>query len=461
MRKKKPSQAEKLYRKTTDKISAQIDDAGNFVPTREPVGKKPPPVFYDAASGKFWLLQRGEYQKLDKASIKLQFQLQGVLANQETRNGLALWERAIAEGQRDRQVDYAGPLAGYQAGPITVAGGRRLLVTKGFDLIESDATVGFQFLGKYLVALLGPMQITYFLLWLKFARKALVDRTFAPGQFLVLCGPAASGKSFCQWLITQALTGRQADPWQFMIGDTRWNDDLCQAEHLAIEDKAGSFDMRARLAFGAAIKDLAAVEQTMVRARFMSACQFSIFKRASASVNDGAEQLIWFPPLAEHLTDKLMMFHCTEAAKKVLFEDRKKNQRLALKELPGLLAHVDELEVPDGMKDRRYGVKAFIHPYISEILTAASPENRLDELITDAIFAPRKLVIWEGSSEKLKQELMQSDYRFSVEGLLRFPGACGTFLARLAKHEPGRFASRMQEGRKIWTIQARPKEGLL
>jgi hypothetical protein len=296
------------------------------------------------------------------------------------------------------------------------------------------------------------------LLWLKFARESLMNHSFRPGQFVVFCGPTQSGKSLIQSIITLCLGGRVADPWRYMTDRTPFNGDLCQSEHLAIDDKGSSFDIRMRLRFGMAIKDIAAVSLTSLHAKGRQAITLRLFKRGTFSCNNEAENIMVLPPIDEHLQDKIMIFKCSRAD---VDEDKLKVWRRIKAELPGFLHYVDCCPLSKGLADCRYGVKSWCHPEILDILEGFSPERRLDELVTEIVFdADARRAEWAGSADALERQLYNSPLCFSVQNLLRFPTAAGVYLARLVEKFPDRYSKRKSSGRTIWTIKRLKEEGL-
>jgi hypothetical protein len=421
-----------------------------------PPQKAEPKLYCDLRRGNYLFPCGDKFIPLPASSCKRQLQMQGIPVDDQGPNGLRIWERALSAAEMERNVDYAGPLAGYQAGPLEVSGGK-ILVTTGFKMVEADSKVEADWLEKFTAQLLGDAQLRYFMLWLKFARETLREGSFRPGHFVAFCGPTACGKSLVQSIITLALSGRVADPWRYMSGATPFNGDLCQAEHLCIDDKAGSFDIRKRLAFGTAIKDVSAVTMTSLHAKGCQAMTLRLYKRCTFSLNDEAENIMALPPMDDHLRDKVMLFKCERAE---VEDDKTKVWRRIVKELPGFLHWVDNTGCPKALADSRYGVKAFAHPDLLEALEGFSPERRMNDLIDDIIFEDSRVKEFEGTAEALEKQLRNSPFHFAIDNLLKFPTACGVYLARLRKHFPDRFTSRKVSGRTIWTITKRKTEGL-
>ena len=106
------------------------------------------------------------------------------------------------------------------------------------------------------------IQLQYFYSWLKLSLEHLRARInnpnespgFFPGQALALVGEKHAAKSLTQAIITELLGGRCARPYQAMLGNTAFNADWFEAEHLCIEDEAPSTELRTRRKLGVGIK---------------------------------------------------------------------------------------------------------------------------------------------------------------------------------------------------------------
>jgi hypothetical protein len=130
-------------------------------------------------------------------------------------------EALVTSIQNSSDVDYAGPLAGYDTG-IYMIHGKRVLVRDSPKLMVP--TEGkFPVIGQLLNAMLGCEQRKYFDGWLKIAVESLYQHEHRTGQALVLAGPPVSGKSLLQQLITVALGGRAGKPYRYMTKGSAFN----------------------------------------------------------------------------------------------------------------------------------------------------------------------------------------------------------------------------------------------
>jgi hypothetical protein len=99
--------------------------------------------------------------------------------------------------------------------------------------------------------------------WLKESFEAITTMAKRQSLVLVLAGDPDCGKSFIQeFIITPTLGGRRIDPFKVASGQTRFNGELNEAEHLMIQDAAAKKDMASRQLLGDYIKQIAANNST-------------------------------------------------------------------------------------------------------------------------------------------------------------------------------------------------------
>lgn len=421
----------------------------------KPKDQKLPEIHFDLRSGAYWLRNGGRYLKLADSDVKIHFMHAGFFWSQEDEDtGMKAGERVLVKAQLDKWVDYAGPLAGHKQGVFQTPGGSRILVTEAprFEFPRTKGDEEWPFIEKFLFTLLGDEQAKRFMLWLKFSRLSLATGDFRPGQLVVLAGPARCGKSFLQWLVTQALGGRCAAPYRYMVGETSFNADLATAEHLAIEDVAASTDIRARRKFGAAIKEFTVCAELSVHGKGKQAITLPTFRRLTLSVNEEAENLMIVPPMDASLADKVMLFKCQDATA-VLSEERRDNAKRVMDDMPAFCAALAKLPCPPRLRCPRFGVVAYHHPELVQLLTASEPHLQLLELVDQIIFKKSEEP-WTGSAHDLELELRESSFNFAVDRLLYFSGACGTYLGRLKSKSNGRVNGMQSNGKTRWAITA-------
>ena len=409
-------------------------------------------AFYDAGRKCYWVENaRGTWMEVNETSLRRRLRGAGLRLKAAEGELLSEVNAKLIEIQDHCDLAYAGPLAGHRSGPIEISG-NRILVTSSPKLIEPQKGEW-----KMLSGILDNLLIDgdydqrdYVLGWLKVSYEALRARVLRPGQAMVLAGPKNCGKSLLQTLFTEILGGRCAKPYRYMSGGTPFNAELFGAEHLMIEDEHSSTDIRARRALGSHIKQLTVNQTQSCHDKGRRAVTLTPFWRVSISVNDEPEAMMVLPPMSDSendsLSDKLFLLRAMKAAMPMPTEEH--NQRTAfwqqlVSELPAFLHFLESSQIPDQLRDGRFGVKTWHHPKLLAALNALAPETRLLALIDEELFSEEKVAegvtiaekreLWRGTAEQLERRLFASDFKIEAQRLLTFPTATGTYLGRLAK----------------------------
>jgi hypothetical protein len=272
-----------------------------------PAGAEQYKVYYDGNSGAFLIPNaRRSWVRGSEQAVRQFLQAEHGVSSDRGNEIVSPIVRTLVEIRRDLSVSYAGKLAGHMAG-LVEQNGELILVTDSPRLMEPNQEE-FPTIKKFLDGLLEEQRI-YFDCWMKIGVESLRSSLIRPGQAIVLAGPKNCGKSVLQnQVITPALGGRSAKPYQFMSGATTFNGNLFEAEHLMIEDDVGSFDIRARRHFGAYLKQFTANEGVQHHAKNRQAMTLKPFWRVSISCNDEPESLMILPPIDESLSDKVIIF---------------------------------------------------------------------------------------------------------------------------------------------------------
>ena len=341
--------------------------------------------------------------------------------------------------QTSRFINYAGPLAGHPRG-IHETNGFRILATSNPKIIQARAG-GWPTLQAVIAGLLtdpevGQAQVTIFLIWLKFARQALVGNRRRPGQVLALAGPRGCGKTLLIEIIEAALGGRRANPYPYFSWRTSFNGDLAGAELLAVDDDAGSSDIRARRHLAANIKSNLFAGAVRIEGKNKTAFTFKPCWRMVIAVNDEPEALLVLPPLSEDIIDKIILFRCHK--RPLPMPAHTQDQREAffsqlMAEIPAMLAWLEAWEIPTEFTEERCGVRFFHHPAIVAALRELSPEGQLLALIDTAAHSGALPLPWTGTAAELKTILTHDPQtsRDAEKLLGSWAAAAGSYLARL------------------------------
>ncbi len=384
-------------------------------------------------------------------------------------------DRVLVHINRHRSVDYAASLAGWNAGVYDMGGGR-VIVRDSPRLIQPAEgkwpTIAGLIYG--LLKLLGCDQVPHFMAWLKTAYESLLNGTCKPGQAVIFCGDADSGKSRLQHnIITPLIGGRNADPKSYFFGRTDFNAELIGSEHLLIEEIPAITRYDDRNAFGERIKEVVVNDTARLHKKNRDAFTVSIWQRLTISLND--DQMRALPPMTTGLMDKLMLFQ-TQRAPAEFWEQfagapdpRAAFREAIARELPAFAYDLLLWEIPPAIRGRRFGVSAFHNLDLLEELFESEPECLLLDMIDRELFGnPARRdpsAQWEGGAidleNYLKADEMKNTVMHQARKLLSFEQACCQNLAKLRKRFPHRVQKPDRKGenreRRVWRIFPPPR----
>jgi hypothetical protein len=256
--------------------------------------------------------------------------------------------------------------------------------------------------------------------------------------------------------MTELFGCRFAKPYEWLIGEEKWNDDMLGAEHLMIEDDASSTDYRSRKSFGIKLKGLVANQTQMLKRRFADAVPVRTFGRVTITLNEEPESLAVMPPIDESLSDKIIFVRARRAT--FPFDDDNLEARAAFRsrissELPAFVEFLQRFEIPSDMRDQRYGIKGYQEESLMRDLNELTDEEELLALIDRCDIWSLGSSAWTGTAADLQALLKELDETGRVKELLRFSTACGVFLQRIKRAHPDRVADDRSGGKtREWTI---------
>lgn len=426
-------------------IAPPVDEEPEAEPeTHDPVKR----FFYDGS--RYYLDTYREFVPMDQKSVSRH--MKGwTLDREET-------DIALCQIQTGQYINFAGPLAGHPRGLHNV-GGSKLLATVSPVIIKAKAG-SWDTLRAVVEGLLddpdtGKAQVETFLAWLKIARESLVTNRRRPGQAIALAGPRGSGKSLLIDITEAALGGRRANPYPYFTGRTNFNGDLAGAELLAVDDEAGSTDIRSRRALAANIKSCLFSGAVRIEGKNKTAFTFRPCWRMLLALNDEPEALLVLPPITEDIFDKITLFRCHKRPLPMAahtLEEREAFFAKLISELPGLLSWLESWEIPAEITEERCGVRWLHHPAILAALHELSPEGQLINLIDAANTGGQLPLPWIGTAAELKGVLCHAvTIAREAEKLLgTWHAAAGSYLARLEGERVKRLP--LRDGVQRWQI---------
>jgi hypothetical protein len=303
----------------------------------------------------------------------------GIRAERDTHTTSPLDRAFTALNKQRHRVDWWGALAGRKPAVIN-HGGKKIIITKGPDLLE-PVKGEFPTIREFIEGLWRE-QATYAHSWNHLAVSPLYNEKLEPGLALVLAGPVNSGKTAYQNLIITPLLGnRVAKPYSCMIGKTDFNEDWFECEHLKCDDEAPARDYDTQLLFAAELKKLVADPNQWCHGKQKKAITLQPYWRITVSVNDNPEYLKSIPANDETLKDKMAILRAYPEATVKLVErlgGKKVFEEKIREELPAYLDWLlNEFEIPEELKDTRFGMRAHQDPEIVEMIEAGTPYMQL------------------------------------------------------------------------------------
>jgi len=234
-------------------------------------------------------------------------------------------------------------------------------------------------------------------------------------------------------------------------------------------------DPRSRREFGDSLKKCVATRDFYINQKNKDALTLQLFRRVTCSINNESENVARIPPMDPSMQDKVFLFLCAKVEKafeefrvvegtpSLLKETRGDGEldRAAVwqrirEEVPGIRAWLlaKLKNIPKDLRDDRYGIRAWHHPDLLSELSALAPETRLLQLIDQKMFSEEgPHSNWEGKAIELEALLRDGKFAYETEKILRYSGACGSYLGKLLKSQSKRISKHVRDGYTFWTIQ--------
>jgi hypothetical protein len=411
------------------------------------VAKPPPPpqdvddatlpeFYYDDARQMYWLVDdHGAFIRVNETSLKRRLKRLGFSA-EGTKSVNSEVDDVVDDAQQQRSVRYAGPIAGHYVG-MKVMAGRRVLVTESPTIIQSSDGDD-SFLYDYVERLLGEDAI-YYHAWVKLAREALIAQEFRRGQALVIAGPIGHGKSLLAQLTGKMLGSRVANPTQYLKGTTSFNAHMFGAELLLMDDAGGADDYQTRKAMGDGIKELVAGAYPQCHGKGATPITLEPFWRVLITVNDDHESLQVLPPIHGTTRDKIILLRTVDYAVDADTSDLNAYNAYGARleaALPDYLGFLERWEVPEEYKKGRFGLVEYHDAEIMDKLKHFTPEERLRNMLIEAVQTDADQVLTSRAIERLLTEPGISPVEHEARALLRGPGSIGKYMARVCQVYP-------------------------
>ena len=417
-----------------------------------------PEAFYWPKHGFFTENQFGEWVATDKETVRMKL-IRAGLSSTGDNVKLSPASNAMLNIIEQKSVHYSGPIAGQAAG-LTEICGFRVLVTTTPKIVWPKAGK-FPLWSEIIETHYGDFA-DYFLTWLK-AAWLRVQKCGGPMlPALVIAGGPDTAKSLTQnHLITPLLGGRMAKPWRYWTGETNFNEDLCGAEHLMLEDEICPVKQEKRRMLGDALKASVANENTSLHPKGDKAITTRCVWAISISTNLEPQNLRVLPLHDASLADKLLVLQvkrrpaCLPAADD--YQGFLKFTGKLRAELPALAAFLEKYQPPAQVRGQRSLVKPFRDEEIMEIVSEDDNVPKLIWLLDEVIFADALAMPETLTSMELEKRLMKADTNGQALKLLS-KVSIGYLLREAARRFPARVekVGEAHKGLTRWKLKPEP-----
>jgi 5S rRNA maturation endonuclease (ribonuclease M5) len=432
-----------------------------------------PECFYNLQRGQFLIPANGEWIPLNDSRTAVHFKKLGFSEFTKDSLGVSVLESAMQRVVMEKNVSYAGAVAGYWPGAHEICG-KRVLVTNAPRLIEPKPGK-WETIQKLLEEYCADEEHSkqqWNLLhgWVLSAYQSLLDKTFRPALGLVLCGKGDSGKSFLQKnVIVPIMGGRTANPYAWLTGKTNFNEDLLAAECLTIDDEAREKGLTERQQFGQRMKQLLFAATVRYEGKGLKAFEARTLALMIACLNDSAQDLMILPPMDDSVAQKFLILKISPGEFPVDPRDFQKMRAQITAEIPAYLHWLTrEFKLPKNLVNARTGVTHWHHPDLLFEIEDLHPWRRLMELIDHV--SPWSLTagkdaqyidgangeFWEGGVQDL-HALLESSAPQRADAVLRSLQATGMDLKSAQHRLPARIGTRKKNGHTVWIIKAPTK----
>ena len=400
----------------------------------------------------------GDYLAMKAAQIKKHLQRAGMSKNRGD-DGFSEIDHFLLDREMYSALDFAGNIAGYDAG-IHEVGGTRFLSLR--SPVTPSAIPGEHDTIDAVLNGLFPDEenLRRFQAWMYFAWEYLHKRSWAPLPVVATAGPRNSGKTLLINILKHVLGGTEpGQAIRYLRGETAFNSDLCAAHLLTCDDCIASTDPRSRQTVAQQIKTLAVTNSHRIEQKGYDPTTMNPHWRCLIACNDEPESLQILPPIDDGLRDKLLLLRCVRGEMPMPSatpEERKKFMDRLKEEIPGLLDHLSKQDWIHEYGDSRQKVTGWQDPELFDALSSLDAEVQLLDLIDTLQPWDRVSCKWVGTAAELEGMLTdpQSSTARKAGQLLNWSKACGTYLGRLSHSH----SDRVQRGEVIrnreWEVTA-------
>jgi hypothetical protein len=405
----------------------------------------------------FYRQQKEKYIALKAPEAKKILRMRGVPDAPGT-SGMKIIDEILTEMQMFQQLDYAGHIAGYDAG-LHEMQGAKILSLKSPKTPEPKQGA-FPLINQVLESVFYDEENRIrFEAWAYYAWDYLHNRNWAPLPVLAMAGPKNCGKTLIAYLMTYILGDTTpGKAMRFLRGDTSFNADLVSSHVLLADDEISDTDMRTRKAVGQQIKSIAVTTAHRIESKGVDSITLSPHWRLIICTNDEPEHLQVLPPIDDGMVDKILLLRCKKAQMPMPTATPAERDAFmsALKsECSGWLYYLTQNAALSDYGDSRQRVTGWHDEALLDAMGNMSSEAQLLEII-DLVKPWGSSDYVELTASELESTLTAFDsiVKHKAGKLLSWNNACGSLLGHLSKRHPDRVAKVVTATSRKWRIMS-------
>lgn len=403
----------------------------------------------------FYRQEKEKYIALKSPEARKMLRMRGV-PDSPGDSGMKIADEILTDLQMNQALDYAGYIAGYDAGLHECQGAKILSMRS--PITPEPAAGDFAMLDGILDSLFYDVENRRrFEAWAYHSWRYLHERKWAPLPVLALAGPKNCGKTLAASIMIHILGNTSpGKAMRFLRGDTSFNADLVASHVLLADDEISDTDMKTRKAVGQQIKSIAVTNTQRIESKGIDSITLSPHWRLIICTNDEPEHLQVLPPIDEGMVDKILLLRCMTAAipmPTATGPERDVFFAAIRKQVPGWLDYLSRAAWIGDYGDRRQSCTGWQDVTLLDSMGNMSSEAALLEII-DMVAPWGTQSYTDLTASQLESDLTAFDsvVKHKAQKLLAWNNACGSLLGHLARRHPDRVQRlRSREGR-IWRI---------
>ena len=248
---------------------------------------------------------------------------------------------------------------------------------------------------------------------------------------LAIIGAAGTGKTLLSKIVNAALTGRKADPTDYLYGDTMFNSHLVGAPLWLVDDKQiRDQKIAARLketvvgsGFQVSKKNVADQPLLYPVRSILILANDDLFSRRSVPIIDASTQ------------DKIILFKAYGGG--IPRDEQSKREKRLIDALPHWLAFLDQYVAPDLDRTQRMIVPAWQNPEIMQMIFDDTDDGAFHRMIQTLLEEQSELDGQAMTAQAWITKMMScSEIRGDVERLCDTPERFGRRVSSLAERFP-------------------------